>query len=71
VLSINGIGATNPLLARFLVLQAASAPAVGLILQVRAYGGDEQKVGTVMLVSYLACIISLPVWLAVWEMVGG
>ena len=71
VLSITGIGATNPLLARFLVLQAASAPAVGLILQVRAYGGDEQKVGTVMLVSYLACIISLPVWLAVWEMVGG
>jgi len=69
VLSITGIGATNPLLARFLVLQAASAPAVGLILQVRAYGGDEQKVGTVMLVSYLACIISLPVWLAVWEMV--
>lgn len=71
VLSATDIGVTNPLLARFLVLQAASAPAVGLILQVRAYGGDEQKVGTVMLVSYILCVVSLPVWLAVWEMVVG
>jgi len=71
VLSATDIGTTNPLLARFLVLQAASAPAVGLILQVRAYGGDEQKVGTVMLLSYILCVFSLPVWLAVWEMVAG
>ena len=70
VLSVTEIGTTDPLLARFLVLQAASAPAVGLILQVRAYGGDEQKVGTVMLVSYILCIVSLPVWLAVWEIVA-
>jgi len=70
VLSMTDIGATDPLLARFLVLQAASAPAVGLILQVRAYGGDEQKVGTVMLLSYVACIVGLPVWLAVWELVA-
>ncbi len=70
VLSSSEIGTTNPLLARFLVLEAASAPAVGLILQVRAYGGDEQKVGTVMLVSYILCVVSLPVWLAVWELVG-
>jgi predicted permease len=63
-----GLEADNPLLARFLVLEAASAPAIGLILQVRAYGGDERKVGTVMLVSYVLCVVSLPVWLAVWEM---
>jgi predicted permease len=69
-LSITNLGATNPLLARFLVLEAASAPAVGLILQVRAYGGDEQKVGTVMLLSYILCGLALPVWLAVWEMVA-
>ena len=71
VLSITEIGTTNPLLARFLVLQAASAPAVGLILQVRAYGGDEQKVGTVMLLSYILCVVGLPMWLAIWEMVAG
>ncbi len=70
VLSATNIGNSNPLLARFLVLQAASAPAVGLILQVRAYGGDEQKVGAVMLLSYILCGLSLPVWLAVWEMVS-
>ena len=70
LLSMTDIGATNPLLARFLVLQSASAPAVGLILQVRAYGGDEQKVGTVMLLSYTACLVGLPVWLAVWELVA-
>jgi predicted permease len=70
VLLASGLGSNNPLLARFLVLEAAAAPAVALILQVRAYGGDEQKVGTVMLVSYLACVVSLPVWLAVWEIVG-
>ena len=64
------VGTTNPLLARFLVLQSAAAPAANLIVQVRAYGGDEQKVGTVMLVSYVTCIIGLPAWLAVWEMVG-
>jgi predicted permease len=70
-LVLTDIGAGNPLLARFLVLEAASAPAVGLILQVRAYGGDENKVGTVMLVSYVLCVVSLPVWLAVWEIVSG
>jgi len=70
VLILTEIGAADPMLGRFMVLQAASAPALGLILQVRAYGGDEQKVGTAMLVSYIMCVVSLPVWLAVWEMVS-
>jgi predicted permease len=71
LLLATGIAAGSPLLARFLVLEAAAAPAVGLILQVRAYGGDEGKVGAVMLVSYVACLVSLPVWLAVWDVVAG
>ncbi len=71
VLLATRLGADQPMLARFLVLESAAAPAVGLILQVRAYGGDEQKVGSVMLVSYVTCLISLPVWLAVWEMLAG
>lgn len=69
-LAAAGIGVSNPLLAQFLVLQAAAAPAANIIVQVRAYGGDEQKVGTVMLISYVACVVSMPVWLAVWEMVS-
>lgn len=70
LLSLTEIGVDNPLMARFLVLESASAPAVGLILQVRAYGGDEKKVGSVMLVSYVFCVVSLPLWLAVWEVVS-
>jgi predicted permease len=61
----------DPLLARFFVLEAASAPAVGIMLQVRTYGGDERKVGSLMLASYVACVVTLPFWLAVWEAIGG
>ena len=56
-------------LARLLVIEAASAPAVGLILQVKTYGGNEQKVGSLMLLSYIACIFTLPLWIAIWELV--
>lgn len=62
-----GLAAVDPLLARFLVLEAAAAPASGIILQVRTYGGDEQKVGSLMLVCYAASIVTMPFWLAVWE----
>jgi predicted permease len=61
--------ATNPLLAEFFVIQAASAPAVGLVLMVRTYGGNEQRVGTVMFLSYAACTLALPAWVAVWRLI--
>ena len=60
--------ATNPLLAEFFVIQAASAPAVGLVLMVRTYGGNEQRVGTTMFLSYAACALALPAWIAVWRL---
>jgi len=60
--------ATNPLLAEFFVIEAASAPAVGLVLQVRTYGGNEQRVGTVMFLSYVACTLALPAWVAIWRL---
>ncbi len=55
------------LTSKLLVLEAAVAPATGLILQVRNYGGDVQKVSSVMLVNYLLCLITMPIWMAVWE----
>jgi len=61
--------AANPLLAEFFVIQAASAPAVGLVLQVRTYGGNEKRVGTVMFLSYVACTLALPAWVAVWRLI--
>jgi predicted permease len=71
VLRAVGLETVDPLLARFLVLEAASAPAAGIILQVRSYGGDEQKVGSLMLVCYAACLVTMPFWLAVWEALTG
>jgi predicted permease len=65
------VEAANPLLARFFILEAASAPAAALVLIVRTYGGDETRVGSVMLLAYAACAVSLPLWLAVWELVVG
>ena len=66
-----GLGASDPLLAKFLILEAAAAPASGLILQVRTYGGDEQKVGSLMLLCYAACMVTMPLWLATWYIVTG
>jgi predicted permease len=63
--------AANPLLAEFFVIQAASAPAVGLVLMVRTYGGNEQRVGTVMFLSYVVCTIALPAWIAAWRLLVG
>ena len=60
---------TNPLLAQFFVIEAAAAPAVAIILQVRTYGGNESRIGTTMVLSYLACTLTLPAWVAVWSMI--
>jgi predicted permease len=70
VLHAVDLHAANPLLAEFFVIEAASAPAVGLVLQVRTYGGDEQRVGTVMFLSYAICTLALPAWVAVWRLIA-
>jgi len=61
------IGKTYPLLSDFLIIQSAAAPATGLILQVRTYGGDQQKVGETMLIAYIFCLLALPFWIALWH----
>ncbi|MBN1436360.1 MAG: AEC family transporter [Sedimentisphaerales bacterium] len=62
-----GLGESYPLMASFLVLQSAAAPATGLIIQLRNYGGNEEKVGCIMLLTYATCILMMPFWLAVWR----
>jgi malate permease and related proteins len=62
-----GLKASNPFMAEFFVLQSASAPATALILQIRKYGGDEQKFSVIMLINYLVCILTMPLWVAVWR----
>ncbi|RLD62083.1 MAG: permease, partial [Bacteroidetes bacterium] len=52
------------------VIQSAVAPAANIIIQIRKYGGDKQKVGSVMFISYLICLISIPLWLSIWRIIG-
>jgi predicted permease len=59
----------NPLLCDFLVIEAAAAPAVGLILQCRTYGGDTEKVAAMMFITYIVCLVTLPFWIAVWHVI--
>lgn len=68
VLQMTGLHGTNPLLAEFFVIEAASAPAVALVLQVRTYGGNEERIGSAMILSYITCVVALPLWVAVWRM---
>jgi len=68
---LSGLTATNPLLAEFLVIEAASAPPVGVVLMVRTYGGDEQRIGSIMVFSYAACVLTLPAWIAIWRLISG
>jgi predicted permease len=56
-----------PLLADLLVLQASVAPATTIIIQVRKYGGDTNLVGTTMLVNYILCLLTVPAWMMVWN----
>ncbi len=67
VLYLFGIKKHFPLLSDLLVIEASSAPATSLILIIRTYGGDQQKYGSIILISYFVCIFILPFWLAVWR----
>jgi predicted permease len=71
VVHLSGLAAVNPLLAEFLVIEAASAPPVGVVLMVRTYGGDEQRIGSIMVFSYAACVLTLPAWIAIWRLISG
>lgn len=64
------IGETNPLLAIFFVIESSSAPAIAIALQVKKYGGDEQKIGSILFLTYLACLFMLPFWIAIWTLVS-
>jgi hypothetical protein len=66
VMKLMNIQSAYPLLCSLLVLQASSSPATSLIILVKHYGGEEEELGTILFLSYIACIITIPFWLAVW-----
>ena len=70
VVILSGLPTTNPLLAEFLVIEAAAAPPVAVVLQVRTYGGDDRTIGGIMVLSYAACALTLPAWIAIWRLLA-
>ncbi len=56
--------ATSPMMADFLLIEASAAPATALIIQIRRYGGLEERVGSMMLIGYCLCLFILPLWLS-------
>jgi predicted permease len=66
-LLLTGLQHSHPLLATFFIIEGAAPPAIVIILQVNRYGGDEQKLGSMLLATYLVCLVALPFWLALWK----
>lgn len=60
---------SNPLLGDVILIQAALPPAIALLIQIKNWGGDEQKTGSMMLIAYTFCLTAIPVWLAIWKIV--
>jgi len=58
----------QPLLADFYVIEASAAPATAIILQLRAYGGDIQRIGSIMFITYIFSLFMMPLWLSVWKL---
>jgi predicted permease len=71
ILRLMNIHAVHPLLCSLLVLQSSSSPATSLIILVKHYGGKEEELGSILFLSYIACIITIPFWLAVWMAITG
>jgi hypothetical protein len=69
-LIVIGLQHSNPLLATFFIIQSAAPPGIVIILQVNRYGGDEQKLGSMLLAAYIACLAAMPFWLAMWGSVA-
>ncbi len=58
---------TDSLMSDAILIQAASPPATAILIQIKNYGGDEQKTGSMMLIAYLTCLLAIPLWLAFWK----
>ncbi|MEM9160617.1 MAG: AEC family transporter [Verrucomicrobiota bacterium] len=55
---------SDPIIALLFILQAASAPATGLMLQAQSFGRNAERVSAVLFTSYLLCGVTIPLWTA-------
>lgn len=69
VLFFSDLRISLPLACSMLIIQSSSPPATNLILIAKAYGGETRDISAMMLVQYLACIMMMPLWIAVWQYV--
>jgi malate permease and related proteins len=67
VMMLLNLKETNSLLSDVILIQAVSPPAIAILIQIKNYGGDAQKSGSMILISYILCIVAIPVWMAVWK----
>ena len=67
VMMLVNLKMTNSLVSDVILIQAISPPAIAILIQIKNYGGDAQKSGSLMLISYIACIVVIPLWMAVWK----
>ena len=58
---------TNALMSDVILIQAVSPPAIAILIQIKNYGGDQQKSGSLMLIAYASCILIIPLWMAIWS----
>lgn len=66
-LHLLGLAQGPSLLGKFILIEAAVAPATNLMIQVRHYGGDVPKIGSLMLLAYALNLFTLPLWLGLWD----
>lgn len=55
------------LLGIFWVMQAAYPQASNLVVQIRTYGGNRERVCAVLVAGYVASLITLPTWVGLWQ----
>ena len=55
------------MLGLFWILQAAYPQASNLILQIRTYGGNRERVCAVLVTCYIGSLITLPLWVGLWQ----
>ncbi len=56
---------SSELLILFFILQGASPPATSIVLQSKSYSDDSERVGTTMILCYIVCIFSIPIWVSI------
>jgi malate permease and related proteins len=69
IMMLVNLKVTNSLVSDVILIQAISPPAIAILIQIKNYGGDAQKSGSLMLISYIACIVVIPLWMAVWKVI--